>query len=129
MMMSKFDPNAIPETFRCGPMMLGREYAASVMDLDPFEILGSYRGNVLLLHGDRDELVPLSYSRRAAEMYRRVQEEVPEQNGPRIARLVVIPGAGHIFLKPALQSRAMDAIRNFLREAGGVSDRDRIVNK
>ena len=73
--------------------------------------------------------MPLSYSRRAAEMYRRVQEEVPEQNGPRIARLVVIPGAGHIFLKSALQSRAMDAIRNFLREAGGVSDRDRIVNK
>ena len=67
----------------------------------------------------------LSDHRHGAEL----PVSAPEQNGPRIARLVVIPGAGHIFLKPALQSRAMDAIRNFLREAGGVSDRDRTFNK
>ncbi len=128
MMLSKFDPKAIPETFRCGPMVLGREYAASVMDLDPFESLGAYRGNVLLLHGDRDKLVPLSYSQRAAETYRRAQEEATERDGPRSARLVVIPGAGHIFLKPALQSRAMGAIRSFLLETSETSDRDHTIN-
>lgn len=128
MMLSQFDPKAIPETFRCGPMMLGREYAASVMDLDPFEALGAYRGSVLLLHGDRDKLVPLSYSERALETYRRTQEEGPGRNGTRSARLVVIPGAGHIFLNPAHQSRAMGAIQSFLLETSEVSDRDHTIN-
>lgn len=129
MLMAQFDPNAIPETFRCGPMKLGREYATSVMDLDPFEILGSYKGNVLLLHGDRDDLVPLSYSHRAMAMYRQAQKEAePDWKGPRSARLVVIPGAGHIFRKNAHMSHAMGSIQSFLLETSEISNYDHTIN-
>lgn len=54
---------------------------------------------VLLLHGDADDIVPLSYSERALEVY-------PE------ARLQVLPGAGHGFYGEDAQV-AIDAIADY----------------
>ena len=98
MLMAQFDPNAIPETFRCGPMKLGREYATS-------------------------------YSHRALAMYRQAQKEAePDWKGPRSARLVVIPGAGHIFRKNAHVSHAMGSIQSFLLETSEISNYDHTIN-
>lgn len=69
MIMAKFDPQNIPETFRCGPMKLGRAYAQSVLEMDPFQAIRAYGGPVLIVHGQKDRLVNIDYSRRAAEAY------------------------------------------------------------
>ena len=61
---------------------VGRRYVEDAYPIDAYREIGRYRGRVLILHGDRDRLVPLRYSQRAAEVYQD-------------ARLVILPGAGH----------------------------------
>lgn len=130
MLMARFDPKDIPETFQCGPMKLGRAYAQTVMDLDPFDVLGEYTGNVLILHGDQDKLVPLSYSQRAKEMYQSAADRAePDWKGPRSVRLVVISGAGHIFRRSSHQAHAMGSIQSFLLETSEISNYDHSINE
>ena len=88
MLALKFDPANIPEKMMCGPMPLGRRYVEDVLDMDPFAILPQYTGNILLVHGDQDNVVSLDYSRTAEEAYRNA--------GARV-KLVVIEGGKHVF--------------------------------
>ena len=74
----------IPDTTRVWGVPLGRRFFSEVRAIDVYATIGRYRGPVLLLHGDRDTVVPLDYSRRAEAVY-------PD------ARLHVISGAGHGF--------------------------------
>lgn len=74
MMFAKFDPNNLPEKFRCGPMKLGRCYPADVIGMDPFREIAGYSGPVLILHGTKDKIVNISYSERAAEVYRKTAD-------------------------------------------------------
>ncbi len=69
MMFAKFDPENIPETMRCGFMKLGREYAASVKDIDLIEMLSHYDGNVLIVQGTNDKIVDYHYAERMADAY------------------------------------------------------------
>ena len=91
MMFARFDPKRIPDTFRCGPMKLGRCYAADVIGMDPFEIIGRYTGPVLILHGTKDAIVPVDYARRAYRAYRRRRGPEPGAD----VQLVLVDGAGH----------------------------------
>lgn len=84
MIFAKFDPNDIPETVECGPMLLGRCYPEVVLHMDPYAEIAPYKGPVLLVHGTDDRLVNYSYSVRAAEAYEN-------------AKLVPIEGADHGF--------------------------------
>ncbi len=101
MMMAKFDPDHLPETFWCGPMKLGKCYPEAVMNVHFEEMISPYEGPVLIVHGDQDKIVSLSYAEKAAEVYKD-------------AKLVVLPGAGHGFKKrddvPALK-----AVEEFIR--------------
>ena len=74
----------IPETFFLRWTTVGRAYAENLLDYDFYEEISRYEKDVLLIHGDADGVVPLSYSERAVEVY-------PS------ATLEVIPGAGHGF--------------------------------
>ncbi len=47
---------------------VGRNYATDVWDLNVYDELSRYRGNVLLMHGDRDSTVDISVSERAADI-------------------------------------------------------------
>ncbi len=69
MMFAKFDPGNIPETIQCGPMKLGRDYAASVMDIDLIEMISPYPGPVLIVHGTGDQIVDYHYAEQAAKAY------------------------------------------------------------
>lgn len=69
MMFAKFDPQNLPQRFRCGPMKLGRCYPGDVIDMDPFREIQSYHGPVLIVHGTEDRIVAPDYSRRAMEGY------------------------------------------------------------
>lgn len=74
----------IPDSYNMMGMRIGRAYAEKLLDYDFYEVISDYEKDVLIIHGDADGLVPLSYSQRAAEVY-------PS------ATLEVLPGAGHGF--------------------------------
>lgn len=82
----------IPDAARAWPartsdlrdLKFSAAYLAQAATMDAYRLIAPYRGPVLILHGDRDTLVPLSASQRALEAYAS-------------ARLTVIPGAGHGF--------------------------------
>ncbi len=69
MMWAKFDPNNIPEIVECGPMKLGRCYVADVIEMDPFEEIKGYEGDVLIVHGTADKIVNIKYAERAVAVY------------------------------------------------------------
>ncbi len=65
-----FDPKDPPEYIRCwGIYKLGREYLVTTQQLDIFGTSAAYDGPVLLLHGDRDGIVPMWCSERYLETY------------------------------------------------------------
>ena len=76
---------SFPETSTLLGMRIGRVYSEDVTSFEIYEHMAAYGGPVLILHGDRDRLVPIRYSERAAEAF-------PD------AELIVMPGQGHGFL-------------------------------
>lgn len=100
MMFAKFDPRNIPERINCGPMKLGRCYVADVIGMEPYEEIKSYRGPVLIVHGTKDKIVKLDYSRQAQRIYAN-------------AKLHIIEGGAHGFGKQH-DAIAMAHLRRFL---------------
>lgn len=95
----------IPESHSFWGVTLGRQYFQSIRGLDPFDEIGKYRNPVLIMHGDADDVVPLSYSERAAHAYKN-------------AALSVYPGEGHGF-SPAARGRACEETIAFILEKRG----------
>ena len=122
MMSAKFDPENIPEIMRCGPMKLGRGYAASVLNLDPFSAISAYHGDVLIVHGNADTLVDISYSRRAYDAYCGAAKAALQageiQTMPQLA-FHEVDGAGHIFTRPKHNQEAVEAVTAFLANRKG----------
>ena len=106
MMFAKFDPQNVPETFWCGPMKLGRRYVTDVIEMDPYEIIHQYTGKVLIIHGNQDKIVDISYAQRAVEAYTQAGAEV---------ELKVIDKGGHMFFRPSHAYKALGYIREFVR--------------
>lgn len=79
----------VPDTYYFNLITAGRPYAADVWDYDVYSEIGNYQKPVLLMHGDRDGVVPISYAKRAAEVYPDVE-------------YYVISGGGHGFYGNAL---------------------------
>ena len=69
MMWARFDPQNIPEVVKCGPMKLGRCYIADVINMDPFEEIRGYEGDVLIVHGTADKIVATHYVQEAERVY------------------------------------------------------------
>ena len=67
-----------------GWMHVGRNYITDLWKVDFDRLLASYRGKLLLLHGDRDGTVDISWSEKALEI-------IPD------CEFHVIPGGGHEF--------------------------------
>ena len=88
------DPDRIPPKEHLGPSLLGAAYTASVYDLDPFDVISLYQGPVLILHGDQDRIVDISYGKRAAETYAH-------------AEFVCLPGEIHGFTAPGKEKAAL----------------------
>ena len=81
---ARFDPKDPPEFIRCwGFMKLGREYLLTTQDLDIYGTAAAYEGQVRILHGTKDKIVPMWCSEQYKETY-----------GDR-AELVVIKGENH----------------------------------
>ena len=79
---------SFPETSRALGVEIGRIYSVDATSFDIYELMGRYTGPVLLLHGDRDSIVPLRYAERAEGCYENCQ-------------LVVLQGQNHGFMGKA----------------------------
>lgn len=91
-------------TFRFNWITAGCPYAEDMWDYDVYEEIGNYTDKVLLMHGNADGIVPLSYSDRVAEVYGDVE-------------YYVIDGAGHGFNGGAFDE-AVRHIFDYLQEIG-----------
>lgn len=80
----KWCQDGVPEQTDLWGVPLGRIYSEDAMRTDIYAEIADYHKQVLIIHGDRDDVVPLSYSKRAMETY-------PS------AELIIIPGGGHGF--------------------------------
>lgn len=76
----------IPESIEVMGGVIGKPYLEDALSLDLEGCIKAYNKNVLILQGDKDEIVPLQSSEKAADLYKS-------------ATLHVINGAGHGFSK------------------------------
>lgn len=91
----------IPDTTQVWNVPIGKRFFSELYDINVYKTIGKYSGPVLIIHGDKDPVVPLSYSRRAENTYKN-------------ARLKVIPGAGHGFKSEELKISIM-MMEDFLK--------------
>jgi dipeptidyl aminopeptidase/acylaminoacyl peptidase len=80
--------NNIPETQKTMGMTISRVYYENLLDYNIYDVIGNYKGDVEIFHGDSDKVVDLSYSERAINTYLS-------------AKLHVFPGEQHGFTAPA----------------------------
>ena len=50
-------------------LLVGKKYSADVYNLDIYSLISQYSGPVLIIHGDKDTLVPVTYSIKASQVY------------------------------------------------------------
>ena len=79
MINAKFDPEHVPDQFRALFVKLSSKYALDVIGMNPYQEICGFQKPVLIIHGTKDKLVDISYSRRACEGYRDCQ--LVEVNG------------------------------------------------
>ena len=92
----------VPETVDLMGFTIGRFFYEKLFDLDMMAEISGYKGDVLILHGTADDLVPYSSSEKAVETFEH-------------ASLIPIEGAGHGF-RDAYLEEAMVPITEFIKE-------------
>lgn len=97
----RFDPGHIPASFVYDGRQLKGEYLHDAQSIRTEEYIGMYRKPVLIIHGDRDEVIPVSVSEKAVEQYSD-------------CRLVTAAGDDHDYHFHA--DRMTDAAMRFLQE-------------
>lgn len=96
------DINKIPAVIDFWGLKLGKVFATSIHDFDPFEHVGSYSKNVLILYGAKDTIVRRNYIDRAVAAYQH-------------ADLIVYPNDGHGFT-PATGIKAREEVLQFMKK-------------
>ena len=71
----------VPDEYYFNWIYAGRAYTADMWDYDVYAEIGNYTKPVLLMHGDQDYIVPVSYAERAAEVYPDVEYHVMDGAG------------------------------------------------
>ncbi len=92
MMFAQFDPANIPDIVQCGPMKLGRCYVEDVIGMNPYEEISAYQGDVLIVHGTKDDIVNMTYIEQAYATYM-------ESKASNRVDLKIIEGGAHGFSK------------------------------
>lgn len=91
----------IPEVTQLWGVKMGRRFFEEIHDMNTFDIIGKYRGPVLIVQGDKDQVVLIDDSKRAQKLYKD-------------ARLHIIKGAGHGFKPKEFQEEATQ-LESFLK--------------
>lgn len=92
----------IPKETSLWGMTLGRKFFECIHDFYTFDNLGRYGGRILIIHGDRDAIVPTEYSQKLQGIYDDV-------------RLVVLPNEDHGFTPEGGQI-AMQLVLAFMEQ-------------
>jgi pimeloyl-ACP methyl ester carboxylesterase len=87
-----------------GGLLLGSGFIEDVMNLDIYAKAEGFDKNVLILHGDKDQSVPVSTSERYLEIY--------ETHGA----LHIIEGSDHTFNKKEWEEEVLDYTMGFFEE-------------
>ncbi len=74
---------------------LGKCFAQDIWDLDTWQEIPKYKGPVLILHGDQDDVVPIGYSQKTRGVY--AARPAEKGSAPAAVSYRVISGAGHGF--------------------------------
>ena len=93
-------PDDIPASSSLWGTQLGRTYYEYLYDFDVYTEIAKFNKPVLLLHGNRDNIVDISYSQRASETYQQVEYHV-------------LQGAGHGF-SGSSQTQAINYLQDWL---------------
>ena len=96
--------DVLPEDYEHPFMTIGRRYGEDVWNLDVYSEISGYGKDVLIIHGDRDEVVPVEYSKRALSAYEN-------------AELHIIEGAVHGF-EGEYVTRANEILDEYLTKKG-----------
>lgn len=64
-----------------GIMTVGKRYFTDGKDLKPYKNLSRFRGDVLLIHGSSDKIVPIEYAARAVARFKSVDFQVLDGTG------------------------------------------------
>lgn len=96
------DVSKIPNVIDFWGLKLGKVFAASIHEFDPFDHVGSYSGNVLILYGEKDDIVKRSYIDRAVASYQHAQ-------------FISYPEDGHGFT-PATGIKAREEVLQFMKK-------------
>jgi len=92
---------SIPKTVDFWGLKLGENFFKSMREFYTFENIGAFDKDILIVHGDKDEIVPLSYANKAKKHYKSVE-------------LVVLKGEGHGFTPQGNQT-AMELALEFMK--------------
>ena len=95
----KFDPDHIPDKLDAGLYWINGNYFRTAQMININELIDKYTGPVFIVHGDRDEAVPLQYAIDAQKRYRN-------------CRLDIIHGDDHCFTRHLDQM--LEAVRSFM---------------
>jgi len=74
----------IPESLEFWGFILGKQFIQSLQGYDVFEHIGGYNRDVILFHGDKDDIVNITYGEKAAGIYAK-------------SEMIVFPDEGHGF--------------------------------
>lgn len=80
----EYDPNNLPDTLNVHGYTVGKAFLEANIALDPYVPASEYKGDVLILHGTADNLVPISASEKLVDVLES-------------ATLVPVQGGGHGF--------------------------------
>lgn len=94
----------VPDTISLykGWMEVGKNYVSDLWNYDIHYMIKNYHGAVLILHGDQDTTVPISYSIEASKQYKN-------------SSLRVIEGGEHVFHDQPFEKAVVEIIK-FLKD-------------
>ena len=69
-------PESLPDRPKLMGKTLGRIYYEKLYDIDLYTEAAKFTGPVLIIHGDADRVVDVSYGRKAAAAYRKARLEI-----------------------------------------------------
>ncbi len=96
---ARFDPDHVPDEVDVGYYFLDGDYFRCAQLIHPEDAVRRYPGPVLIVHGEADEAIPISWGRDTAALYRN-------------CRLAVIPDDLHCYDRHV--DLMAEAIRSFL---------------
>lgn len=99
------DPEQLPGTVEFWNLTLGERYIRDACALDAYAAAAPYRREILIIHGDSDEVVPVDYSLRL-------------QKTCENARLLILPREAHGYT-PEGTAEAAEAALMFLQRLCG----------